>query len=69
MFLLRREIIFRSRYSIFYIFIYPMIYQIFDVIVVISTGDRGHFSVSHPGGIWEHGFHLGVLSGTANITL
>lgn len=51
------------------IFIYPMKYQIFDVIMVISARDRGHFSVSHPEGIWEHGFQLGVLSGTANITL
>ena len=42
-----------------------MIYQICDVMM----GDRLHFSVSHPEGISEHRFQLGILGGAANMTL
>ena len=69
MFLFHREIIFCSRYSSFSIFNYPMIYQICDVMMGISTWDRVHFSVSHPEEIWKHRFQLGVLGGAANMAL
>ena len=65
MFFFHREIIFCSRYSSFRIFNYPMIYQICDVMM----GDRLHFSVSHPEGISEHRFQLGILGVAANMTL
>ena len=67
--LFQREIIFRSRCSSFSVFNYPMIYQICDVMMGISTCDRGHFSVFHPEEIWGHRFQLEVLGGAANITL
>ena len=69
MFLFNGEIIFCLRYSSFCIFNYPMIYQICDVMMGISTCDRVHFSVSHPEEIWEHRFQMGVLGSAANMTL
>ena len=56
MFLFYGEVIFCSRYSSFSIFNYPMVYQICDVMMGISTWDSVQFSVSHPEEIWEHRF-------------
>ena len=44
MFLFHGEIIFCSRYLSFSIFNYPMIYQICDIMIGISTWDRAETS-------------------------
>ena len=46
MFLFHREIIFCSRYSSFSIFNYPIIYQICNVMISISTWGSAFFSAS-----------------------